>query len=85
MSEVENIRHIVNKNVASYTSYTDLVDININLIYNWGSQCFVKMGLNWHPKLKRKGPKLFLDLTVPYIYHILLYREVNQALWSPPG
>ena len=30
MSKVENIRHIVNKNVASYTSYTDLVDININ-------------------------------------------------------
>ena len=30
MSEVENIRHIVNNNVASYTSYTDLVDININ-------------------------------------------------------
>ena len=32
MSEVENIRHIFNKNVASYTSYTDLVDININFI-----------------------------------------------------
>ena len=32
MSEVENIHHIVNENVASYTSYTDLVDININFI-----------------------------------------------------
>ena len=32
MSEVENICHIVNKNVAPYTSYTDLVDININFI-----------------------------------------------------
>ena len=41
------------------------------------------MGLNWHPSLKREGPKLFLDLTVPYIYHILLYREVAQAHWSP--
>ena len=41
------------------------------------------MGLNWRPRLKREGPKLFLDLTVPYIYHILLYREVDRALWSP--
>ena len=82
MSKVENIRHIVNKNVASHTAYTDLVDINIHFITGV-ARVLSKWGLNWDPRLKREGPKLFLDLTVPYIYHILLYREVGQALWSP--
>ena len=59
MSEVENIRHIFNKNVASYTRASIA------------------------PKAKKGGAQAFLDLTVPYIYHILLYREVDQALWSP--
>ena len=58
MTEVENIRHIVNKNVASYTSYTDLVNININFITGV-ARVLSKWGLNWGPRLKREGPKLF--------------------------
>ena len=32
------------------------------------------------PRLKRERPVLFLDLIVPYIYYILPFREVGQAL-----
>ena len=46
MSEVENMRHIVNKNVNSYTSFTDLVDININFITGV-ARVLSKWGLNW--------------------------------------
>ena len=83
MSEVENIRHIVNKNVASYTSYTDLVDININFIT--GVAVFCQNGPQLAPKAKKGGAQaLFrLDCSI-YIPHITLQRGGPGSL-VPPG
>ena len=82
MSKVENLHYIVNKKVASCTNYTILMR-HQHKCYYWGSHGFVKRGLKRGPRLKREGCKLLLDLIGPYIYYILLYREVGQALWSP--
>ena len=79
MSKVENIHQVVNKkNIASYTNYTD--HIGHQHIFFTGVARVCQKGLKGGPRLKREGPELFLDLIVPYIYYILLSREVGQAL-----
>ena len=83
MSKVENIHQVVNKKIASYTNYTGLIRNQHNFYY-WGRPGFCQKGLKGGPRFKREGPDLFLDLIVPYIYYILLFREVGQALSPPP-
>lgn len=58
MSRVENIHHIVNKKVASYTNYTVLMR-HQHKCYYWGSQGFVKGGPQTGPKGKMGGAQAF--------------------------
>ena len=77
MSKVENIHHIVNKKVASYTNYTILMR-HQHKYYYWCSHVFVKRGLKRGPRLKREGDKLFLDLIGPYMYHIPEFMVISS-------
>ena len=84
LSKVENIHQVIIKKLLPALVRLLLLDINVNFITLVGRVLSKGAQRGGGARLKREGPALFLDLIVPYIYYILLSREVGQALWSPP-